>query len=264
MELQHSIRKPVTLRGRGASHRGAGHDGAPARSAGPRRRLRRRARARSRSGLPGVAPQRSLRDDHRGRRGPDPDGRAPPGGGPRARDRQPPDRAGRARAARDGRERGAVRVAPLRGGARGPGRRAARRRSGWSRRSGSGDEHRWLQISAGAPSSASATRSITSTRPWASRSRRSCRPSGSSSRSSRPARTYGFLKDLELLRQQGLALGGSLANAVVVGQERILNGALRFQDEFVRHKILDVIGRPGAGRPSRCWATSWRGTPATR
>jgi UDP-3-O-[3-hydroxymyristoyl] N-acetylglucosamine deacetylase len=57
-----------------------------------------------------------------------------------------------------------------------------------------------------------------------------------------PARTYGFLKDLELLRQQGLALGGSLSNAVVVGQERILNGALRFEDEFVRHKILDVIG----------------------
>ncbi len=57
-----------------------------------------------------------------------------------------------------------------------------------------------------------------------------------------PARTYGFLKDLELLRQQGLALGGSLDNAVVLGQERILNGTLRFQDEFVRHKILDVIG----------------------
>jgi UDP-3-O-[3-hydroxymyristoyl] N-acetylglucosamine deacetylase len=56
------------------------------------------------------------------------------------------------------------------------------------------------------------------------------------------ARTYGFLKDLELLRQQGLALGGSLANAVVVGQERVLNGSLRFRDEFVRHKILDVIG----------------------
>jgi UDP-3-O-[3-hydroxymyristoyl] N-acetylglucosamine deacetylase len=65
-----------------------------------------------------------------------------------------------------------------------------------------------------------------------------------------PARTYGFLKDLELLRQQGLALGGSLANAVVVGQERILNGALRFQDEFVRHKILDVIGDLAlVGRP---------------
>jgi UDP-3-O-[3-hydroxymyristoyl] N-acetylglucosamine deacetylase len=56
------------------------------------------------------------------------------------------------------------------------------------------------------------------------------------------ARTYGFLKDLELLRQQGLALGGSLANAVVVGERRVLNGSLRFHDEFVRHKILDVIG----------------------
>ncbi|MGH2651881.1 MAG: UDP-3-O-acyl-N-acetylglucosamine deacetylase, partial [Actinomycetota bacterium] len=56
------------------------------------------------------------------------------------------------------------------------------------------------------------------------------------------ARTYGFLKDVELMRQQGLALGGSLDNAVVVGEERVLNGSLRFQDEFVRHKILDVIG----------------------
>lgn len=56
------------------------------------------------------------------------------------------------------------------------------------------------------------------------------------------ARTYGFLKDLELLRQQGLARGGSLDNAVVVGQDGVLNGALRFQDEFVRHKVLDVIG----------------------
>jgi UDP-3-O-[3-hydroxymyristoyl] N-acetylglucosamine deacetylase len=65
-----------------------------------------------------------------------------------------------------------------------------------------------------------------------------------------PARTYGFLKDLELLRQQGLALGGSLDNAVVLGQERILNGALRFHDEFVRHKILDVIGDLSlVGRP---------------
>jgi UDP-3-O-[3-hydroxymyristoyl] N-acetylglucosamine deacetylase len=65
-----------------------------------------------------------------------------------------------------------------------------------------------------------------------------------------PARTYGFLKDLELLRQQGLALGGSLSNAVVVGQERVLNGTLRFRDEFVRHKILDVIGDLAlVGRP---------------
>ncbi len=56
------------------------------------------------------------------------------------------------------------------------------------------------------------------------------------------ARTYGFLKDLELLRQQGLARGGSLANAVLVGERRVLSGSLRFHDEFVRHKILDVIG----------------------
>ncbi len=56
------------------------------------------------------------------------------------------------------------------------------------------------------------------------------------------ARTYGFLRDVELLRQQGLARGGSLENAVVVGHERILNGTLRFRDEFVRHKILDVVG----------------------
>jgi UDP-3-O-[3-hydroxymyristoyl] N-acetylglucosamine deacetylase len=56
------------------------------------------------------------------------------------------------------------------------------------------------------------------------------------------ARTYGFLRDLELLRQQGLALGGSLDNAVVLGQDRVLNGPLRFPDEFVRHKILDVVG----------------------
>ena len=56
------------------------------------------------------------------------------------------------------------------------------------------------------------------------------------------ARTYGFLKDVDVLRQQGLALGGSLDNAVVLGEERVLNGSLRYQDEFVRHKILDVIG----------------------
>ena len=49
-------------------------------------------------------------------------------------------------------------------------------------------------------------------------------------------------KEVEMLRQQGLALGGSLENAVVIGDTGILNNALRFDDEFVRHKILDVIG----------------------
>lgn len=57
-----------------------------------------------------------------------------------------------------------------------------------------------------------------------------------------PARTFGFLKEVEMMRQQGLALGGSLENAIVIGDTGVLNNALRFEDEFVRHKILDVIG----------------------
>ncbi len=57
-----------------------------------------------------------------------------------------------------------------------------------------------------------------------------------------PARTFGFLKEVEMLRQRGLALGGSLDNAIVLGESGVLNNALRFEDEFVRHKILDVIG----------------------
>ena len=56
-----------------------------------------------------------------------------------------------------------------------------------------------------------------------------------------PARTFGFLKEVEMLRQRGLALGGSLENAVVLGETGVLN-PLRFDDEFVRHKILDVVG----------------------
>jgi UDP-3-O-[3-hydroxymyristoyl] N-acetylglucosamine deacetylase len=57
-----------------------------------------------------------------------------------------------------------------------------------------------------------------------------------------PARTFTFLKEVEQLRQHGLALGGSLENAIVIGETGILNNALRFADEFVRHKILDAIG----------------------
>jgi UDP-3-O-[3-hydroxymyristoyl] N-acetylglucosamine deacetylase len=56
-----------------------------------------------------------------------------------------------------------------------------------------------------------------------------------------PARTFGFLKEVETLRQNGLALGGSLENAIVIGDAGVLN-ALRFEDEFVRHKILDAVG----------------------
>jgi UDP-3-O-[3-hydroxymyristoyl] N-acetylglucosamine deacetylase len=57
-----------------------------------------------------------------------------------------------------------------------------------------------------------------------------------------PARTFGFLREVELMRQAGLALGGSLDNAVVLGETGVLNNPLRFPDEFVRHKILDLLG----------------------
>jgi UDP-3-O-[3-hydroxymyristoyl] N-acetylglucosamine deacetylase len=57
-----------------------------------------------------------------------------------------------------------------------------------------------------------------------------------------PARTFGFLREVETLRRSGLALGGSLENAVVIGETGVLNNKLRFEDEFVRHKILDAIG----------------------
>jgi UDP-3-O-[3-hydroxymyristoyl] N-acetylglucosamine deacetylase len=57
------------------------------------------------------------------------------------------------------------------------------------------------------------------------------------------ARTFGFMRDLEFLRSQNLALGGSLDNAIVVDEYRILNeGGLRYEDEFVKHKVLDAIG----------------------
>ena len=57
------------------------------------------------------------------------------------------------------------------------------------------------------------------------------------------ARTFGFMRDMEALRGRNLALGGTLDNAIVLDDYRILNeDGLRFEDEFVRHKILDVIG----------------------
>jgi UDP-3-O-[3-hydroxymyristoyl] N-acetylglucosamine deacetylase len=57
-----------------------------------------------------------------------------------------------------------------------------------------------------------------------------------------PARTFGFMREVEMLRKSGLALGGSLENAVVIGETGVLNQTLRFEDEFVRHKILDAVG----------------------
>jgi UDP-3-O-acyl-N-acetylglucosamine deacetylase len=51
-----------------------------------------------------------------------------------------------------------------------------------------------------------------------------------------------MMRDVQAMRASGLARGGSLDNAVVVGDEGILNGTLRYRDEFVRHKVLDLIG----------------------
>ncbi|OGA14992.1 MAG: UDP-3-O-[3-hydroxymyristoyl] N-acetylglucosamine deacetylase [Betaproteobacteria bacterium RIFCSPLOWO2_02_FULL_66_14] len=57
------------------------------------------------------------------------------------------------------------------------------------------------------------------------------------------ARTYGFMHDVEALRESGLALGGGLDNAVVLDEYRVLNAeGLRFTDEFIRHKLLDAVG----------------------
>ena len=57
-----------------------------------------------------------------------------------------------------------------------------------------------------------------------------------------PSRTYGFLRDLDMLSRLGLAKGGSLENALVIGEEGVVNGPLRFPDELVRHKVLDLLG----------------------
>jgi UDP-3-O-[3-hydroxymyristoyl] N-acetylglucosamine deacetylase len=57
-----------------------------------------------------------------------------------------------------------------------------------------------------------------------------------------PARTFTFVHEVDALRRMGLALGGSLTNAVVLDEHRLLNSTLRFPDEFVRHKLLDLIG----------------------
>jgi len=57
-----------------------------------------------------------------------------------------------------------------------------------------------------------------------------------------PARTFGFLHDEQMLRNMGLIRGASSKNAIILSDESVQNGPLRFEDEFVRHKILDLIG----------------------
>ena len=57
------------------------------------------------------------------------------------------------------------------------------------------------------------------------------------------ARTFGFTKDVEMMRANGLALGGGLDNAIVMDDYKVLNSdGLRYDDEFVKHKILDAMG----------------------
>ena len=69
-----------------------------------------------------------------------------------------------------------------------------------------------------------------------------------------PARTFGFIKDFEQLAKMGLASGGRINNVIILSDEEVINTQLRFEDEFVRHKILDLIGdiyllnRPVIGR----------------
>ncbi len=57
-----------------------------------------------------------------------------------------------------------------------------------------------------------------------------------------PARTFGFMRDLKMMSELGLGSGGRLDNFILVGEDNVINTELRFPDEFVRHKILDIIG----------------------
>ena len=75
------------------------------------------------------------------------------------------------------------------------------------------------------------------------------------------ARTFGMTSDIELMRSRGLTLGGSMDNAIVVDDYRVLNAdGLRYDDEFVKHKILDAIGdMQVAGYPLLAAYTSFKG-----
>jgi UDP-3-O-acyl N-acetylglucosamine deacetylase len=73
-----------------------------------------------------------------------------------------------------------------------------------------------------------------------------------------PARTFGFLKEINALEQMGLANGGRLHNCILIGEQGVINPPLRFPDELVRHKVLDLIGdlyllgRPIRGKVTAC------------
>jgi UDP-3-O-[3-hydroxymyristoyl] N-acetylglucosamine deacetylase len=103
-----------------------------------------------------------------------------------------------------------------------------------------GDDRRWLEITP-APVFG-ITYTLHNDHPAIGRQELSCVPTEKAFVDEfAPARTYGFLRDVGFMRKNGLARGGSLDNAIVLGKRGPLNG-LRYPDEFVRHKILDLIG----------------------
>ncbi len=72
-----------------------------------------------------------------------------------------------------------------------------------------------------------------------------------------PARTFGFLREIETLEKMGLASGGRLHNCILIGENGVVNTPLRFPDELVRHKILDIMGDFYLlGRPLRGFVTA--------
>lgn len=103
-----------------------------------------------------------------------------------------------------------------------------------------GDERRWIEITP-APV-LSITYTLQNEHPAIGRQELSWTPTEKAFvEEFAAARTYGFLKDVGFMRKNGLARGGSLENAIVLGKRGPING-LRYPDEFVRHKILDLIG----------------------
>jgi UDP-3-O-[3-hydroxymyristoyl] N-acetylglucosamine deacetylase len=103
------------------------------------------------------------------------------------------------------------------------------------------DDHQYVRVTPGKPSISCA---IDFPHPLIQRQRYTVRLNPETFwREIAPARTFGFLKEVEYLHSRGLALGGSLDNAVVLDDGGVLNpDGLRFPDEFVRHKILDALG----------------------
>ncbi len=103
------------------------------------------------------------------------------------------------------------------------------------------EDHQWMRATPGQPA---ISYTIDFTHPLIRRQRYTFRfNTDSFRRDIAPARTFGFLKEVQYLQARGLALGGSLDNAVVLDEEGVLNPeGLRFPEEFVRHKILDALG----------------------